>query len=123
MYIYLLLCKKVRYSQEYQCINVAPPMPLLLSMGGHWPPDDDADTATCLSLVPPGLILCASQLSTSGRMTAHGGAGSSDQIIVHLGEVGSSSVTAACAFGKVQARNGYRHGSNEGDTHHTRGDE
>jgi hypothetical protein len=26
MYIYLLLCKKVRYSQKYQCIDVVPPM-------------------------------------------------------------------------------------------------
>ena len=36
--------------------DVRPGLPQLPSMGGRWPPDDDADTATGLSLVPPSLI-------------------------------------------------------------------
>ena len=49
-------------------------------------------------------------------MTAHGGAGiSDDRIIVHLGGVGSSPGRAASAMA-MHARNGYRHGSNEEET-------
>jgi len=93
--------------------DVRPGLLLLPSMGGRWPPDAAADAGLSL---PPGLILCASHVSTSSarlglggelkRMTARGGAGSSDRIIVHLGEVGSSPGTAACALARCTRATG-----------------
>ena len=79
------------------------------------PPEDDDDDDNDAGL-PAGLVLCASHLPAAsarlglrggelGRMTAHGGAGSSGSI-VRLGGVGSSPGRAACAMARCTRATG-----------------
>jgi len=80
-----------------------------------WPPEEEEEDDDDAGL-PAGLVLCASHLPAAsarlglrggelGRMTAHGGAGSSGSI-VRLGGVGSSPGRAACAMARCTRATG-----------------